>query len=107
MTNSEILDQLEAFSREDEDIRNKLNRKSKVKDLKLKSEGALKHSVVQLAQSSPNKKLKSSFRSSPERERKNVSYRWLWKLLTKSKYIGYILLNTYEYSFDICKIFYK
>jgi len=36
----------------------------------MKSDNALKHNVLQLAQSSPNKKLKAGFRSSPERERK-------------------------------------
>jgi len=73
--NSEILDQLERFSQEDEAVRQTLNRKNKVKELKLKSESALKHNVLQLAQSSPNKKLKASFRSSPERQRSQNNYK--------------------------------
>ena len=53
------MSQLENFSQQDEEVRLMLNRKNKVAELKLKSEGHLKQSINAIA-NSPSRKLKNS-----------------------------------------------
>jgi chromosome segregation ATPase len=65
--NKELVSQLENFSQEDEELRNILNRRNKVKELKMKSDSHLKQSINTLATASPGRKLKASYRKSPER----------------------------------------
>ena len=61
------MSQLENFSQQDEEVRAMLNRKNKVKELKLKAENHLKQSSNAIA-NSPSRKLKSaSYVKSPEK----------------------------------------
>jgi len=67
--NQELVDELERFSEQDEQVRGILNRRNRVSDLKIRSESNLKQSVnaIREASTSPKKQhtRTSSVRRSP------------------------------------------
>jgi len=62
--NGELVEELEKFSEQDEHVRSILNRRNRVKELKVKSDSHTKLSISTIA-NSPSRKFKSSYRKSP------------------------------------------
>jgi len=58
---------LERFSEDDEKVRKLLDRKGKVRDLRLKSDSQVKQSLNTIA-NSPSRQFKSSYRKSPQKQ---------------------------------------